>query len=224
MFRSVIQAIHDRERRFRRSFGRDISTPRERWRSRLHYELFDHAILRRTWTNFAEVAPGAYRSNHPTHTRLRRAKARGIKTILNLRGEGRWAHHLFEKESCAELGLTMVSVSLNARRAPEREELQKLIALFRSIEKPFLMHCKSGADRAGLASAIYLLAIEKRPLAEARKHLSFRFLHIKSSKTGILDALLDQFEPHEPEMDFETWLATRYDPEELTRHFAESRA
>lgn len=224
MLTRLLDAIHQRERRFRRSFGRDISTPRDRWRSHLHYQLFDHAILRHWWTNFAQVAPGVYRSNQPTHARLRRAKRRGIKTILTLRGQGNWAHHLFEKESCAALGLTMVSVSLNARNAPPRDELLRLIALFREIEKPFLMHCKSGADRAGLASAIYLLAIEGRPLAEARKQLSLRFLHLKSTGTGILDALLDLYEPHEGEMSFEHWLEHHYDPDTLTAHFAGQRS
>ena len=34
------------------------------------------------------------------------------------------------------------------------------------------MHCKSGADRAGLASALWLLHVERRPVAEAMKQLS----------------------------------------------------
>lgn len=223
MFLRLMQAIHERERRLRRSFGQDISTPRKRALGRLHYELFDHAFLRRMWTNFAEVAPDVYRSNHPTHRRLKQAKAMGIRTILNLRGTGQWAHHLFEKESCEALGLNMVSVALNARQAPNRDEILKLISLFRSIEKPFLMHCKSGADRAGLASAIYLLTEGERSLDEARKQLSFRFLHLKSTQTGILDAMLDQFEPYEGKLGFEDWVQTEYDPELLTTTFAERR-
>lgn len=224
MLGRLFNAIHERERRFRRSFGRDIETPGERWKSRLHFELLDHAVLRHLWTNFAEIAPGAYRSNHPGHGRLKRYKAKGIRTVISLRGHSDWSHTLFERESCAKLGLTLRAISLNARKAPERQNLQELIALFRDVHKPFVMHCKSGADRAGLASVIYLMVIEGRSLEQARPHLSWRFLHLRSTKTGVLDELLDAYAPFEAHKGFETWLAEDYDPAAVTAAFAARRS
>jgi hypothetical protein len=41
----------------------------------------------------------------------------GFRTIVNLRGTPRQSHYLFEEESCAALGLTMVNLQLHARRA-----------------------------------------------------------------------------------------------------------
>lgn len=219
MLNRFFQTIHEWERGLRRSFGRRIDTPVERFKSRIHYEFFDHAILRRLWTNFDQIAPGVYRSNHPTHKRLKRARDMGIRTIISLRGTGQWAHHLFEKESCAELGLTMVDVSLNARQAPPRDNMLHLIDLFRTVERPFLVHCKSGADRAGLASVVYLLTMENMPLAQAREHLSFKYLHLRHTKTGVLDQMLDHYAPYEPRMGFEEWLRDHYDRAETTACF-----
>lgn len=209
----------------RTSWGNDISTPALRRQALWHFQLFDHAFLRVLWTNFAEVAPGVYRSNQPDHARLARLKEMGIRTIVNLRGAHRQSHYLFERESCAALGLGMVDVQLHARRAAPRSELLALIKTFREAERPMLFHCKSGADRAGLAAAIYLLAIEGRLMAEARRHLHPRYVHFRWSRTGICDHLLDAYEARTEvgPIDFETWVATEYDPETLEASFARSR-
>jgi protein tyrosine phosphatase (PTP) superfamily phosphohydrolase (DUF442 family) len=210
----------------RTSWGDDISTPALRRQAHWHFHLFDHAWLRILWTNFGEVAPGVYRSNQPDHARLEKLREMGIRTIVNLRGTPRQSHYLFEEESCAALGLAMVNLHLNARRAAPATELLALIETFRTAEKPFLVHCKSGADRAGLAAAIYLLAIEGRPIAEARRQLGPRYVHFRWSKTGICDHLLDLYEERiaQGAIGFEEWIATEYDPAELERSFAAKRA
>ena len=55
------------------------------------------------------------------------------------------------------------------------------------------LHCKSGADRAGLVSAMYLIAEKKQTVSEAKKQLSFKYLHLDFTKTGILDYIFDVF-------------------------------
>lgn len=206
--------LKDRLARLRAGYGRDVSTPAARFLSKIHYELADHAILRRWWTNFAPVALGVYRANHPNARHLARYKAMGIRTILSLRGQARNSPQLFEAEACAALGLTLVSTEMHARKPASRAALQKLIHLFRTIEKPFLIHCKSGADRAGLASALYLIVIEGKSVAEARAQLSFRFWHIRASATGVLDHLLDVYAARQAETGIgcEDWISTEYDP------------
>jgi len=213
------------EQALRRSFGNDIVTPRGRRLSWIYTEFFDHAVLRRLWHNFDQVAPGVFRSNHPNHARLARYRARGILTVLNLRGVGNGAPYLFEAESCRALGLTLVSVSLSARKAPERDQLLALFAAFRNLPRPFVMHCKSGADRAGLAAALYLLAQDGASVAVARRQLSFRYFHIKSSKTGILDHFLDLYEQRlaSGPIGIEAWVGSEYDSDALTASFARQR-
>jgi predicted protein tyrosine phosphatase len=90
----------------------------------------------------------------------------------------------------------------------------RLIETFREAETPLLIHCKAGADRAGLASAIYLLSMTDTPLAEARRMLSLRFLHLRGSKAGVLGRVLDAYAAHQYALR-PTWVATVYDPAKL---------
>ena len=55
------------------------------------------------------------------------------------------------------------------------------------------MHCKSGADRAGFAAALYLLLQRRRPAEEAQEQLSWRYLHLRAGATGILHFLIDRY-------------------------------
>lgn len=213
----LFKRIGDWEQRLRASYNTDLSTPENRRRAHIYNLWFDHAVLRRIWTNFFPVAKGVYRSNQPTHERFEKLKAMGIRSILNLRGKSGAAHFLVEEESCNRLGLTLVNCSLQARNAAPRENILELIEAFRTIEKPFVMHCKSGADRAGFAAAVYLLVIAGRPLSEARRMLSTKYIHFRWTKTGILDFILDSYGERNAKspIGFEDWIRTEYDAAQL---------
>ena len=218
---SLFKRIADWERRLRASYNTDLSTPENRRRANIYNLWFDHAVLRKIWTNFFPVAPGVYRSNQPTHERFVKLKAMGIRSILNLRGAAGAAHYLVEEESCRKLDLNLVNCTLHARYAAPRHDILAVIDAFRRIEKPFVMHCKSGADRAGFASALYLHVIEGQPLSEARKMLSVKYLHLKWSRTGILGFIFDMYETRnkrEP-IGFEEWIATEYDSTEAQAQY-----
>jgi protein tyrosine phosphatase (PTP) superfamily phosphohydrolase (DUF442 family) len=198
----------------------DLSDPATRRRAAWKVELEDHAFLRRLWSNRAEVAPGVWRANHPNHAQLARYRDQGIRTILNLRGTAKHPRYLFEKESCDALGLALVSVGLRARKAPERHEVMALFDAFRSVEKPVLMHCKSGADRAGFAAALYLLT-QGATVAQARQHLHWRYLHFRHGETGILDHILDLYEQAHAQtgIGIEDWFRDHYDPAAIQSGF-----
>lgn len=226
MLDGLKKSLKSLERRMRTSFGDDISTPEKRRQANWHFNLFDHAWLRTFWTNFDKVGEGVYRSNHPGAARLGKYKALGIKAILNLRGqEGGFSPWLFEEEACRELGIELHVAKIYARRPATREEFLNLIDKLRTVPRPFVMHCKSGADRAGLASAIYLIVCENRSVAEARKQLSLRYLHLKWSKTGVCDHILDEYEKAQKAtgIGMEEWFATVYDKEEMRRSYAISK-
>lgn len=210
--------LADRFRAYRTSLRTDLSTPANRRRALAYQRWMDHGFLRSLWTNMHAIAPDVWRSNHPTPRRFDRLAAMGIRTIVSLRGSGTAPWALLEQEACARLGISLETVALQSRAAPPKAELQKLIALFRRVEKPLLIHCKSGADRAGLASAIYLLVIEQRPLAQARRMLSWRYIHLRWTKTGVLDLLLDTYQAS-GEPDFERWLEHDYDAAALQAAF-----
>lgn len=212
MLKAIWTWLDESERRVRRSFGKDISTPWGRFVGHVHYHVFDHAFLRIFWTNFEEIAPGVYRSNHPTHRRLKKYRDMGIKSVLSLRGEEKFAHWLFEKESCETLGLKLHTAKLWARHAAKPSKIANVLDEIRKIERPFVFHCKSGADRAGFVAAMYLMVFEGQSVQEARRMLSFKYLHMKHTKTGVQDYILDVYEARTAEdpIGFEDWLRTEY--------------
>jgi protein tyrosine phosphatase (PTP) superfamily phosphohydrolase (DUF442 family) len=210
----MFRRLNNLERRWRAHYN-VVPVDDDTWRrARIYNAWFDHAILRTVWTNQAEIAPGVWRSNHPTKARLKRLKAQGLKTVISLRGGGDAAHNATERLWCEELGLTLYSVGMSDKAPPPNATLLHLIETFREVETPLLIHCKAGADRAGLASAIYLLTMTEAPFATARRMLSWRFLHLRSSKAGVLDDVLDAYAPHD-NMPFTEWVASVYDPASL---------
>ncbi|HHB81360.1 MAG TPA: protein tyrosine phosphatase [Aliiroseovarius sp.] len=212
--------------RYNSSFGDDISTPRARKQARWHTHVVDHAFLRRIWHNTAQLSPDAWRGNQPDPKRIAQLKQMGIRTLLNLRGPSAFAVYLFEEEACAEHGLALVDHSIDAYALSSREAYLRLFELFDTVEKPFYMHCKSGADRSGLAAAFYLLDQQNAPIARAMGELSLKYVHRKRSKAGILDHLLETYaaDTQAAPMPIRQWIATRYDPVAITADFEESRA
>ncbi len=172
MFRTLYRRVKDYERLLNTPTGRDLSDPQDRRRAHWHAHLMDHAFLRVLWTNFFKVADGAYRSNQPSQGRVQHYARLGIKGVLNLRGNAGLSYYLLEREACERLGLTMIDLRLSAKTLPQPDVLIELEQVFRTIPKPFVMHCKSGADRAGFASALYLMMIEGRSAEEADKQFA----------------------------------------------------
>lgn len=202
--------------------GFEIDTQAGRKRAMRHLDWVDHGILRYRWHNFAEFAPGVFRSNHPTIARFEDYAAMGIKTVLTLRGAQHQPQYLFEAEVCTRLGLGLECVQLAARRAPPVDRLQMLFSKFDHMDRPFLMHCKSGADRTGLAAALYQLEYAGADIASAKKQLSFDFVHIRRTATGVLDHFLDTYEARfiQTGIGVRDWIGTEYSAEDLTLSFA----
>mgnify|MGYP003915253353 FL=1 len=210
----LMQKIKEWERKNRARYSHDIVDPEERKKS-LHYnDWVDHGILRYRWHNFAEIAPGIYRSNHPNHERFEAYHDLGVKTVLNLRGKTHHAHYYFEVESCEKLGMTLIDIPMSARKVPTVDVLMQVMDTLEKLDTPTLMHCKSGADRTGLVSAIYLLHILGKPVEEAREMLSIRFVHLNFTKTGILDYVIDMYARRvaQGQISFKDWVVNEYDP------------
>jgi len=210
----LMQKIKEWEHKNRARYSHNIVDPKERKKS-LHYnDWVDHGILRYRWHNFAEIAPGIYRSNHPNHERFETYRDLGVKIILNLRGKTCLSHYNFEVESCEKLDLRLIDIPMSARLVPQTEQLLEVMDILESLDAPTLMHCKSGADRTGLVSAIYLLHILNKPAEEARKMLSLRFVHLNFTKTGILDYVIDMYARRVAQgaIAFKEWVQSEYDP------------
>ena len=188
------------------------------WRDSL---LVDHAVFRLVWTNFAEVLPGRlYRSNHPTPGQLAGAKRRlGLTTLINLRGRRHCGSDALSRDAARRLGLRHVDMAFESRGAPHRERILRFHEVFASLEGPALMHCKSGADRAGLAGGLAVLFVGG-PAAEARGPLSWRCGQGESARAGILDAFFRLYAARaEGRLPFLDWVRNEYDEAALKRDF-----
>ena len=56
------------------------------------------------------------------------------------------------------------------------------------------MHCKSGSDRTGIVAALYrILYLDESVKSASTKELHWKYGHIKTSHTGVLDYFFDQY-------------------------------
>lgn len=202
-------------------FRGDVRTAGGRALAWIDALLIDHALFRLAWSNFAAVVPGRlYRCNHPTPQRLAALTRRyGLRTLINLRGRTNNGSDALSRDAAAQLGLDFIDMALESRGAPQRERILCLCDIFRTMRAPALMHCKSGADRAGLAAGLFVL-FNGGTAREALAQLSFRFGHIRQARTGILDAFFHHYaraaEGRKPFLD---WVREDYDEAALRRDF-----
>lgn len=221
MFKRQTQQIGNAIRRIRG----DMSTPLQRAVGYLEMLFVDHGIFRVFYSNTHKVSPRMYRSAQLAPHQIKRAAKMGIKTIINLRGKRDCGSYLLQKEACEKYGITMIDFPVSSRDAPRKTDMRKLKELFTEIEYPALMHCKSGSDRAGLGSALFLALAENRPLDEAARQLHLKYGHIKHAKTGILDHFFATYQKRNAEapIDFLIWSEEQYDPEALKKDFFTNR-
>ena len=206
----------------------DYASPDGRRRAWRELMLGDHGVIRKLYDNSHAIAPGKlWRSYQPSPADLKRWKARGVKTIVNLRGDKPSGFLFLEQEACDRLGLELVTLRTWSREAPPKAFLHAARDLFERITYPALIHCKSGADRAGLMATLFLFFHEGRPLDEATEQLSFRYGHIRQGKTGVIDAAFETYIEYArgksvalDDVDaFFRWVDSDYDPAAIKRDF-----
>jgi len=183
--------------------------------------LIDHGVFRMLYVNRHRLGDRAWRSAQPAPHHIRALKRRGLRTIINLRGDRLCGAYWLEQAICERKGIKLINFQIRSRAAPTREEVRAARDLFAQIEYPMLMHCKSGADRVGLMSALYRFFQEGMPLEEARKELALRYGHFRQADTGILDRFFEKYleDNKRQPMPFLEWVDTVYDPVALKRDF-----
>lgn len=200
----------------------DLSTKEGRARARREMTLGDHGFLREAFQNLHQISDEMWRSNQPSPKQIREhVRVRGIRTIINLRGASTKGYYLLEREACEGLGVDLVDFQVFSRDTPKKEAILGARDLFETIRYPALMHCKSGADRAGLMAVLYMIFRQGLSVREAAQQLSKKYLHFKEGKTGLLDAVFEAYLEAEntTPIDFEDWVETVYDPVELKAEF-----
>jgi protein tyrosine phosphatase (PTP) superfamily phosphohydrolase (DUF442 family) len=118
------------------------------------------------------------------------ARQYGIKSVLNLRGPN--AGSPWYDDELAEsraLGLAHYDYPISAKRFVTHRQVGEILDIIRRAPKPLLIHCKSGADRAGLVSALYEYAIAGASAKKADGELSLVYGHFPylTSRSGAMD-------------------------------------
>ena len=144
--------------------------------------------------NFHSVIDGnLYRSAQmDSKTLAKIIRDHGIRSIINLRGANpgkRW----YEDE-CAittQYGTTLYDGHFSAVELPPITDLLKLKQVLQSASPPILVHCRGGADRTGMASALALLLDGESQLKTIRQQLSIEYFNFRPKSIGKL--LLNQY-------------------------------
>lgn len=125
-----------------------------------------------------------------------------FRSVINLRGENEgkpWYDG--ETDFTRANGIAFQSLALSANKEPDMATMENLVAMMRAAPKPLLIHCRQGADRSGLASALYVYAIEGKPAAEAAEQLSITYGHFPwlTSQTGAMDRAFAKYVAAHPQ-------------------------
>lgn len=133
------------------------------------YLVMDH--------NFHVVVAGqVYRSSRMSPAVLARViQSHDIKSVLSLIGFSQ-----AESNAVRAVDAHYFDVSISDRHEVSGEKLNKIIAVLRDAPKPLLIHCKAGADRTGLAAALYCYVVKGEPAAAADEELTLRYGHLPS--------------------------------------------
>ncbi len=187
-------------------------------------------------SNFHTVVPHeCYRCGQPSpRTLTELVRSLGIRTVINLRGhqtdeEEEWWYRP-EVEAAERLGVRLVPIGLSAYTPPTAEALRDLIHALDDSPEPILLHCHSGADRSGLASAFYLLLKTDTPLDEARRQIHWRYGHNPWGGAACQREVLGQYADwlrahgwqHQPER-FRHWATVEYRESPPAGYFSCSR-
>jgi protein tyrosine phosphatase (PTP) superfamily phosphohydrolase (DUF442 family) len=202
----------------------DISRPVMRVRAWFDMQLVDHGCIRAVYNNFYDLGGGMYRSSQPSPAQIRKYQQRyGLRSIINLRGVHGYGSYALEKEACAQLGIALHDVKLYSRTPPEVEEVHAMKDLFARLEFPALLHCKSGADRAGLGAALYRILHLGHRVEDAMAELDWKYGHFKQARTGVLDFFFASYVARNAQspIGFMEWVDTEYNRLEMESRFRE---
>ena len=116
----------------------------------------------------------------PLETFEKKVAELGILTFLRVICLHRGNREYFDKieQICGKRGIIAFHISLKHNQVPDKKSLAMILDVFDHARYPQLIMCWRGADRSGLASALYKMRI-KRPRNEVMAQLSlFPYGHL----------------------------------------------
>jgi protein tyrosine/serine phosphatase len=221
MFRRPdIERYHARMARIAR-WDRPLQGGWDRLRAWMSMIFVDHGVFRLFYLNRHSVDGKLFRAAQPWPHQIARFARDGGKSLVYLRGGREHGSWPLEKEAAESNGLVLTEFLARSREAPAKDMLLSSPAFFGNLQYPALIHCKSGADRAGFVAALYVLVHLGRPASEALEQLHAKYGHFHWSRTGILDLFFERYRDtgEARGIPFLEWVEVHYDPEALQRDF-----
>jgi protein tyrosine/serine phosphatase len=114
----------------------------------------------------------SWRSRQPSPEDLRVVADYGVKSVVCLRQNGP-GEDWYEKEVavCRELGLELRTLGWSSRN-DSQEQIDRLIQALEEMPPPYLIHCKHGIDRTGLAAAVFRVVALGHSKRQSKDELS----------------------------------------------------
>lgn len=136
--------------------------------------------------NIHTVIPGqVYRSAQLSPEKLDSlVKQYHIQAVINLEGRSQEAWFLQEQQTLADDHVQLYNIGLPAKGLPPAQQFKKLVQVLLTTPKPILIHCKNGADRTGLASAIALILYQGADLTTAKQQIAWWYGALSPQSTG----------------------------------------
>jgi protein tyrosine/serine phosphatase len=169
--------------------------------------------------NLGVVDPArAYRSAQPSSELEATIRKLGLRSIIDLRGGSESdVFYSNEVETTGRLGVDFYDIPMSASRRPSRRDLIRMVDVIDHARTPLLIHCKWGADRTGLMSALYQLVVLGEPPEKAIHAFSLSYGHFPLFGPERLHEPIDEYArwlrehglEHNPQR-FRDWLANDY--------------
>ena len=132
--------------------------------------------------NFAVVEDQKlYRSAQLTDDELKQVIEKyHIKTVISLRGSpaaSKWYSR--EEDFLKKQNVQFEPINLSDDYYPDQEQIRMILNVFKTRSFPMLVHCRVGADRTGMVSALYQRFFMNESLEKSLEQLSFRYWHVR---------------------------------------------
>jgi protein tyrosine/serine phosphatase len=116
--------------------------------------------------NLHKVSDTLYRSAQPSAEGMKKLKAMGIETVVNLR-----SFHS-DRDEIGDTGLADEGIPMKAWHPEEEDAVRFLRIVTNPKRAPVLIHCQHGADRTGTMCALYRVAVQGWSKEEAVREMT----------------------------------------------------
>jgi len=103
--------------------------------------------------NLHKVSDELYRGAEPTAEGIQQLKKLGVKTVVDLRSSG-------ASDDLRGTGMAYVRIRATAWQPDDEDVVQFLRTVMDNNHGPVFVHCQRGADRTGMMTAIYRVAVQ----------------------------------------------------------------